>query len=95
MELTVAQKEEIAKARVRTMQGESALIMNRVVYKEVRNVLEQAELNSLQTDFKESGLEVRDHFWRVTIASMQDLISDHSICSLEVRNWFELQGIWA
>lgn len=86
--------EAACKAKFRLMQGERGRIGNMNVYNAVKRVMDEAELNALQTDFVQDNLEIDEHFWRVVIGSIEELISDHKNCPLEVRNWFALQGIW-
>lgn len=83
------------KAKFRAMQGERGRIDHQPTYVAVRKLMEEAELNALQTDYAQDGREVDEHFWRTVFGSMSGLLSDHKNCPLEVRNWFWLQGIWA
>jgi hypothetical protein len=83
------------KAKFRAMQGERAKLDNMSVYNNVRHVMAQAELNALQTDYNQNNWDADEYFWGVVIGSIADFVSDHKNCPLEVRNWFELQGIWA
>jgi hypothetical protein len=83
------------KAKFREMQGERGRIGNQDVYKGVCRVMNEAELNALQTDYAQDGKAIDEHFWSLTITGIEELILDHKNCPLEVRNWFELQGIWA
>jgi hypothetical protein len=86
--------EAIAKAKIGSLKGERGRIDNQPVYAAVRRVMEQAEMNALQTDYAQDGHAVDEYFWATVVESIRWLISDHKNCSLEVRNWFELQSIW-
>jgi hypothetical protein len=83
------------KATFRKLVGECALILDRGVYANVREVLRLAELNALQTDFAQDGQDVSERFWGVVLSTIDSITSDHKNCSQEVRNWFALQDIWA
>lgn len=83
------------KATFRNLVGEAALILDRGVYANVRDVLRLAELNALQTDYAQNGYPVNERFWGTVLSAIDSILSDHKNCSQEVRNWFELQDIWA
>jgi hypothetical protein len=82
------------KATFRKLVGECALILDRGVYANVRDVLRLAELNALQTDYAQDGNDVNERFWGVVLSTIESILTDHKNCSMEVRNWFELQDIW-
>jgi len=83
------------KATFRKLIVESALIIDRGVYANVRDVLRLAELNALQTDYAQDRQIVSERFWGIVLSTIDSITSDHRNCSQEVRNWFALQDIWA